>query len=155
MQVIISEPYTIEIYNNKMEKVASMKEANLKIENDYIELSSNTERKYFDSNGNEIQNTEIFSNLELFAYKDDNNKWGFKNKEGKVVVSAIYDKVTELNEYGFAAIKQDEKWGAINSKGEIIVEPIYELEWDEPEFIGPYFKLNFGYGMIYYTKELQ
>lgn len=155
LQVIISEPYTIEIYNNKMEKVASMKEANLKIENDYIELSSNTERKYFDSNGNEIQNTEIFSNLELFAYKDDNNKWGFKNKEGKVVVSAIYDKVTELNEYGFAAIKQDEKWGAINSKGEIIVEPIYELEWDEPEFIGPYFKLNFGYGMIYYTKELQ
>ena len=34
------------------------------------------------------------------------------------------------------------------------MEPSYEIEWEEPEFIGPYCKLNFGYGMVYYTKEL-
>lgn len=153
LQAIISEPYTIELYNDKMEKVASIKESNIKIEKDYIALYSNTEREYFDSNGNKIQNTNIFNNLELFANKE-NGKWGFKNKEGKTIVNAIYDMVTELNEYGFAGIKKDNKWGVINNKGEIIVEPSYEIEWDEPEFIGPYCKLNFGYGMIYYTKEL-
>ena len=60
--------------------------------------------------------------------------------------------VTELNTYGFAGIKRDNKWGVINKEGKIIVEPTYEIEWDNPEFIGPYVKLNFGYGMIYYTK---
>lgn len=154
-QAIILDPYTIEIYNENMEKVASMKEANLKIEKNYIELSSKTERKYFDSNGNEIQNTDIFTNLELFAFVNEEGKWGFKNKAGAIVVNPSYDMVTELNANGFAGIRKDDKWGVINSNGEIIVEPTYEIEWDIPEFIGPYVKLNFGYGMIYYTKDLE
>lgn len=155
IQAIISNPYTIEIYNEKMEKVASMKDANLKVEKNYLELSSKTERKYFDSNGNEIQNTDIFFNLELFAFVNEEGKWGFKNKDGAIVIEPNYDMVTELNTYGFAGIRKDDKWGVINSNGEIIVEPTYEIEWDNPEFIGPYVKLNFGYGMIYYTKELE
>ena len=154
LQLIIPEPYTIELYNEKMEKVASMKEANLNVEKDFIQLSSATERKYFDKNGNKIENTEIFPNLALFAF-EQNGKWGYKNTKGTIVVDAIYDMATELNEYGFAGIKQNGKWGVINSKGEVIVEPSYELEWDEPEFIGPYYKLNFGYGMVYYTKQWQ
>lgn len=154
IEAIISNPYTIEIYNEKMEKVASMKEANLKVEKNYIELSSKTVRKYFDFNGNEIQNTEIFTNLELFAFVNEKGKWGFKNKGGDIIIEPNYDMVTELNIYGFAGIRKDDKWGVINSNGEIILEPTYKIEWDNPEFIGPYLKLNFGYGMIYYTKEL-
>lgn len=154
IQAIISEPYTIEIYNEKMEKVASMKESNVKVEENYIELASKTERKYFNFSGNEIQNTDIFTNLELFAFANEQGKWGFKNKEGNTIIQPIYDMATEVNEYGFAGIKKDNKWGVINSKGEIILEPTYEIEFEEPEFIGPYVKLNFGYGMVYYTKEL-
>lgn len=155
IQAIISNPYTIEIYNEKMEKVASMKDANLKVEKNYIELLSKKERKYFNFNGNEIQNTDIFTNLELFAFVNEEGKWGFKNKDGAIVIEPNYDMVTELNTYGFAGIRKDDKWGVINSNGEIIVEPTYEIEWDNPEFIGPYVKLNFGYGMIYYTKDLE
>jgi len=155
IQAIISEPYTIEIYNNKMEKVASMKEANINVYQNYIELSSKTERKYFNSNGNEIKNTDIFTDLELFAFTNESGKWGFKNKEQNIIINPIYDMVTELNSYGFAGIRKDDKWGVINSNGEIIVNPTYEIEWDNPEFIGPYAKLNFGYGMIYYTKDLE
>ena len=154
LQAIILEPYTIEIYNEKLEKVASMKDANIKVKENYIELTSTVDRKYFDFSGNEIKNTDIFTNLELFAFSSENGKWGFKNKDGVIVLEPNYDMVTELNTYGFAGIKKDGKWGVINSKGEIIIEPIYEIEWDKPEFIGPYVKLNFGYGMIYYTKEL-
>lgn len=155
IQAIISEPYTIEIYNENMEKVADMKDSNISVEDNYIELSSKTERKYFNDNGNEISNVDIFTNLEIFAFVNEDGKWGFKNKEGNIVVEANYDMVTELNSYGFAGIKKDNKWGVVNSKGEIILEPAYEIEWDNPEFIGPYVKLNFGYGMIYYTKDLE
>ena len=155
IQAIISKTYTIEIYNEKMEKVASIKDANLKVEKNYIELSSKTERKYFNFNGNEIQNIDLFTNLELFAFVNEEGKWGFKNKVGNIVIEPNYDMVTELNIYGFAGIRKDNKWGVINSNGEIIVEPTYKIEWDNPEFIGPYVKLNFGYGMIYYTKDLE
>ena len=154
LQAIVTESYTIELYNEKMEKVASMKQSNLSVEDQFVKLSSQTDRKYFDFSGNEINYNEIFSNLSLYSYKNEDGKWGFKDKEGKVVVEASYDMVTELNSCGFAGIKKDGKWGVINSNGEIIVEPTYEIEWDNPEFIGPYVKLNFGYGMIYYTKEL-
>lgn len=155
LQAIVSEPYTIELYNENLEKVASMKDANLKINQNYIELSSKTERKYFNTKGNEIKNTDIFKNLELFAFTDETGKWGFKNKEGNIVLNPTYDMVTELNNYGFAGIKKDDKWGVINSNAEIILEPIYKIELDTPEFIGPYVKLNFGYGMIYYTEDLE
>ena len=154
LQAIILDPYTIELYNENMEKVASMKEANLVVEKNDIKLSSATDRKYFDSHGNEIQNKEIFSNLSLFAFKQ-NGKWGFKNKEGIIVVEPIYDMVTELNTYGFAGIRSGSKWGVINSKGEVLVPPTYEIEWEEPEFVGPYCKLNFGYGMIYYSRDFE
>lgn len=154
IQAIISEPYTIEIYNSKMEKIATMKEATLKEENSYIILSSNTQRKYFDNNGNEVKNTDIFPNLTLYAFNNENGKWGFKNKEGAIVIEPNYDMVTELNEKGFAGIKKDNKWGVVNEKGEIILQPIYEIEWNEPQFIGEYCRLNFGYGMVYYTKQI-
>lgn len=154
LQAIITNPYTIVLYNEKMEKVASLEEASLRIEENYIKLTSKTERKYFNNQGNEISYQEIAPNLSLYAFQKEDGKWGFKNKEGIIVIEAIYDMVTELDIYGFAGIKKDGKWGVINQKGEIIVEPSYEIEWEEPEFIGPYCKLNFGYGMIYYTKML-
>ena len=54
----------------------------------------------------------------------------------------------------FISVYTNGKWGVINSEGKIILEPTYELSWDEPEFIGVYCKLNFGYGMVYYTKQV-
>ena len=132
-----------------------MKDANINVKDNYFELSSKTERKYFNTDGNEIKNTDIFTDLNLFAYVDENDKWGFKDKDGNIVVEANYDMVTELNNYGFAGINKDDKWGIINSNGEVILKPTYEIEWDNPEFIGQYVKLNFGYGMVYYTKDLE
>lgn len=155
LEAITTEPYAIAIYNESMQKVVSMEQSSLKIEENYIKLISDTERRYFDSNGNDIKYQEIVPNLSLFAFRAEDGKWGFKNKEDNVIVEATYDMVTELNTYGFAGIKKDGKWGVINAEGKVIVEPCYEIEWDEPEFIGPYCELNFGYGMVYYTKELQ
>lgn len=155
LEAITTEPYAIAIYNETMQKVGTMEESSLKVEENYIKLISNTERRYFDSNGNEIKYQEIFPNLSLYAFRTEEGNWGFKNKEENIVIEATYDMVTELNKYGFAGIKKEGKWGVINAEGEIIVEPCYEIEWEEPEFIGPYCELNFGYGMVYYTKELQ
>lgn len=153
LQAIISSTNTIEMYNNKIEKQASMKDSILYTYDNYIKLISNNDMIYLDNNGNKIDNKDIFTENVLFSYKKD-GKWGFVDKEGKVIVQNKYDMVTEFNVYGFAGIKKEDKWGVINIDGQVIVAPTYKIDWNEPEFIGKYCKLNFGYGFEYYTDEL-
>lgn len=153
LQAIMSNDYTTDLYNSNIEKVISMKDAIISSQGEYIKISSENNMKYYDKNGNEISNKEIFKNNTLFAsYKD--GKWGFINSSDEVKVEQKYDMVTEINKYGYAGIKLNGKWGVINSSGKIIVEPMYEIEWQNPEFIEKYCKLNFGYGLEYYTDEL-
>ena len=83
-----------ELYNESIKKIVSMEDATIISQGDYIKIYSDTQRKYFDDNGKEVQNTEVYPNLELYAF-DENGKWGFKDKNGNVKVEAIYDMVTE------------------------------------------------------------
>ena len=148
----IQSTNAIEIYNNNLEKIAEMNNATLTVKNNYIKLSSSEETKYFDLDGNEKQNTEIFPENTIFA-KSQNGKWGFVDKNGQVIIDYQYDEVTEQNEYGFAGIKKDGKWGIVDKNGKIIVEPIYEINTEEaPEFVGTYYKVTYGFGEFYYTK---
>ena len=62
-----------------------------------------------------------------------------------------YEKVTEVNEYGYAGVKKDEKWGVVDSQGKVVLEPTYDLQEDlEPIFIGPYYKVTYGFGEFYF-----
>lgn len=148
----IQSTNTIEIYNSNLEKIAEMNNATLTVEENYIKLSSTTEIRYFDLEGKEKQNTEIFPENTIFA-KSQNGKWGFVDKNGQVVVDYQYDEVTEQNEYGFAGVKLNDKWGIVDKNGKIIVEPTYEINTEEtPEFIGTYYRVTYGFGEFYYTK---
>ena len=147
----IQSTNTIEIYNSNLEKIAEMNNATLTVEDNYIKLSSTTEIRYFDLEGKEKQNTEIFPENTIFA-KSQNGKWGFVDKNGQVVVDYQYDEVTEQNEYGFAGVKLNDKWGIVDKNGKIIVEPTYEINAEEtPEFIGTYYRVTYGFGEFYYT----
>lgn len=144
----------MDLYNSKTEKVLSMENATISVEKDYVKILSKTERKYLDKNGNLVSNKELFNNATLFSFVE-NGKWGFVDKAGNVKIEPIYDMVTEQNVYGFAGVKKDGKWGVVAEDGKILVEPSYFIEWDEPEFIGVYAKLNFGYGLVYYTNQFE
>ena len=150
----IQSTNTIELYNSNLEKIAEMNNATLTIEDNYIKLSSTTEIRYFDLEGKEKQNTEIFPENTIFA-KSQNGKWGFVDKNGQVVVDYQYDEVTEQNEYGFAGVKLNDKWGIVDKNGKIIVEPTYEINTEEtPEFIGTYYRVTYGFGEFYYTRGI-
>ncbi len=130
---------TIDIYSNNIEKIISMNNAVVeKINNEYTRIYNMSDIEYIDKNGNIVQNTDVYESLDLYAYKE-NDKWGYKSSNGKIVVNAEYDFVTELNEYGFAGILKDGKWGVINSDGEIVSECKYEIEtYYLPNFVGKY-----------------
>ena len=154
LQAIISSSNLIEMYNNKMEKQLSMYNAILYTFDNYIELISENDMRYINNEGNIISNMTLFSGNKLFSYKDENGYWGFMDANKNIVVKAQYNLVTELNKYGYAGIKLNNKWGVIDEEGKVIVNPSYNIDWNEPEFINKYCRLNFGYGFEYYTDEL-
>ena len=139
------------LYSKHMTELCQMTNANVEVKDNYIKISNELDTRYFDKDGKELKNTEVFSNNTLFA-KKEGDKWGFANKNGNTVVEAKYDKVTEFNEYGFAGVRLDGKWGVINSAGEEVLAPIYMLnEETEPYFIGSYYRVQYGFGEFYYT----
>lgn len=93
----------------------------------YLKLRIDNEYKYYNFKFEEKQEKDIYSNRTLFLSKKD-GKYGFIDKNGKVIVDYIYDDATEQNDYGYAGIKKDGKWGSINSKGIVVQEPTYNLD---------------------------
>lgn len=130
---------TVDIYSKNIEKVLTIGGGVVEnIGEDYVVIYSDTEMKYIDKNGEIVENTEVYPDLKLYSIQA-NEKWGFCNTSGEVIVECKYDMVTEMNQYGFAGIKQDGKWGVIDEEGNIVVDAIYEIEsYYFPKFIGKY-----------------
>lgn len=142
-----------EIYSKDMEKITELENATVEVNDEYIKIYNDSEAKYITKDGQEIKDTDLFTDNKIFA-KKQGNYWGFVDKDGKTVVDFKYDKVTEVNKYGFAGIEKSGKWGVINKEGKIILEPKYTLKDNEqPEFIGQYYKFVYGNGEIYYTNN--
>lgn len=153
VQAIISSENTSDIYNSELKLQLSYEDIFVVDEGKYLKVLSDNSRNYIDRNGNMVDNKSLFENAKLLAYKE-NGKWGFKDRSGIVKVDAKYDMVTEFNDYGFAGVYNAGKWGVIDENGSIVIAPTYEVEYDEPEFIGKYIRINFGYGFYYYTDKV-
>lgn len=149
IQTTISSTNVTELYDKSLNNICQMTNATLEVEDNYVVIYNDTETKYFDYQGKELTNKEVFPNNPLYA-KQENGLWGFEKRDGTLVVECKYDKVAEFNEYGFAAVQKDGKWGAINSEGTEVIAPTYELD-SIPNFIGQYYQVVYGFGEIYYT----
>ena len=151
IQTTLSEAKTTQIYSKNMQKICEMQDATIEKLNNNIKIYNENEIKYFDLEGKELSNTQVYANNKLFV-KKEGDKYGFVDKSGNVVVDYKYDKAYEFNIYGFAAVQKDGKWGAIDEQGQEVVGPIYEIqEQEEPFFIGKYYQVVYGFGEIYYT----
>lgn len=153
IQASITGENNIIIYSANAEIICQMQDATVTTNEDYIKVSNATETKYISNLGTELTNKEIYTNNTLFAQNVD-GKWGFVDSNGNVKIQCAYDKVTEFNEYGYAGIKKDGKWGVINEDGTIIAELKYEFKDNsEPEFLGAFYKVIYGFGEYYYTNS--
>ncbi len=143
---------TFDVYNSNIKQIVVMKNAKLYVYDKYIRIVSDNETKYISLDGKLLTNKEALPENTLFA-TSKYGLWGFEDKNGNIIVEQTYDMVTEFNKYGFAGIKQNDRWGIINSDGTIIISPTYEITSSaEPEFIGKYYKINYG-GEDYFTSE--
>ena len=130
-----------------------MDNASIEIKDNYVKIYNDVETRYFDKEGKELKNTDVYPNNKLFV-KSEGNQYGFVDSKGNTIVEYKYDKAYELNEYGFAAVKKDGKWGVVDETGKEILAPTYTFEGqEEPTFIGPYYQVIYGFGEFYYTNE--
>lgn len=142
----------LEIYTSDMKQVAALRNAKLYMHDSYIRIVSDTDSKYIDLNGRIVSNKEALPNNNLFAISRY-GLWGFEDKEGNLLIDCTYDMVTEFNKYGFAGIKKGDKWGILSQDGTVLVEPSYDIpDENDLEFIGRYYKVNYG-GATYFTDE--
>lgn len=151
IQAINSNTNVSEIYDKNIEKVAEITNAHIYIENGHIKIMSDTDALYLDLNGNRKEAKEILSDNKIFA-KQQNGKWGYVDENGNTVVDFQYDMATDINEYGFGAIKKDGKWGSVNSKGTIVKAPSYKLNNIAPTFIGEFYRESADYEMDSYSR---
>ena len=120
-------------------------------EKGYIEIRQDEEHKYYNFKFEAKNESDIFNSHTLFISKK-NGKYGFVDKDGKVIVDYIYDDATQQNTYGYVAVKKDGKWGAIDQKGNVVQEPTYELEdYLKVDFIGRW-HLGKDINMNYYNQ---
>ena len=118
----------------------------------YIKIRQDNEDKYYNFKFEEKSERDINAGNTLFLDKK-NNKYGYVDKNGKVVVDYIYDDAKEQNAYGYAAVQKDGKWGAINEKGEEIVSPQYDFTNNlNIDFIGEWHLGSIDSNAVYYTK---
>lgn len=120
-------------------------------EKGYIELKQGEDYKYYNFKFEEKNVAEVKASNTLYKTKQD-GKYGFKDKDGNIVVECQYDDVTEQNAYGYAGIKKDGKWGSVDNKGKVVQEPTYNLdEYLKIDFIGRW-HLGKDINMNYYNQ---
>ena len=120
-------------------------------EEKYVKILSSSDVKYYTLDGNETTYKELFPENALYAVKQ-NDKWGFKNSEGKIVVNCEYDFVSE-QKGNYAGIKKDGKWGIIDITGKIIKEPTYEISFNDVNFLGEYYEIGTNVGLPIYCGD--
>ena len=97
------------------------------IEKGYLRVRKDDDYKYYNFKFEEKKAQELLTANTLFLVKE-NGKYGYKNKNGELVVDCIYDDAREQNEFGYCAVKQNGVWGALKSDGTVILEPSINLD---------------------------
>lgn len=153
LKVMITQDNLTQIYAPDLSLAGEMKNAVIETNESYIKMYNDSQTKYFDITGKEVENKQVLQKQTVFAWEKD-AKWGIVDKEGKAIVENKYDKITDFNDYGFAGVRLVDKWGVVDTEGKVIVEPEYKFASTlEPNFIGKYYQVTFGFGEIYYTDE--
>ncbi len=92
-------------------------------------VSENGSYKMIGTDGEPI-NDAVFEDAYPFMEKNSyaavkqNNKWGFANEKGEIVIPCQYDEAKSFS-YGLAAVKTGDKWGYIDRNGKIIIPAEY------------------------------
>ena len=139
------------IINSQGKVQEGLENASFIKEENYVKILSSTDVKYYTLDGNETTYKELFPENTLYAVKQ-NDKWGFKNREGKIVVNCEYDFVSE-QKGNFVGVKKGDKWGILDITGKVVKEPTYAIAFNDVNFLGEYYEIGTNIGLPIYCGD--
>lgn len=141
IQVMDIENNEITLFDKMGHEIFKGEDILVILDNGYIKVFCNEGIKYFTLDGKAISSEEIYENNTILGFYEE-GKWGFKDRNNNVVVQAKYDRITEVDEMGYAGVKLNDMWGIIDANGKIIVEPKFYIDdsISEPEFLNKFYK---------------
>lgn len=151
LQAVESATNRTDIIDANMQIHEGIGNAYIAKKENYIKLYSETDVKYYNFQGEEINYKDINPNNKIYADKKD-GKWGFVDNNGNVIVEHIYDMVTEQNG-NTAGVKKDGTWQIINTEGQLVSEETITLSWLDVTFLGQYYKVNNSNSGTVYAKQ--
>ncbi len=90
----------------------------------------------FKKTGNSNMRIEDLSGFhEGLAWTKWNNKYGYIDKKGAVVIQPLFDITTDFSE-GLACVYKNGKWGYIDKTGKYIIEPVFDMAFPFSEGLG-------------------
>lgn len=75
---------------------------------------------------------------DIYVKINKNDKWGFSDRSGKVMVEPVYDEVFSYKD-DLCCVEKDDKFGFVDRKGEEVIPIMYELA----------FSFSEGYACVY------
>ena len=88
--------------------------------------------------------------IKYFQYME-NEKTGFRDLDGKIVIKAIYESAEMFSE-GYSAVEVDGKWGLIDETGKYIIKPKFEYLGSVHNGLASY-RVNSKYGFVDITGQ--
>lgn len=70
--------------------------------------------------------TQVVHDKDIYIKINLNGKWGFENRDGKVVIKPFYDEVFNFKE-DLCCVMNDDKYGYIDRHGKVIIPLEYDL----------------------------
>ena len=61
-------------------------------------------------------------------YEAPENKWGFVDTTGAILIKPVFDDVSGFSE-GYAAVNKSGKWGFIGRSGKMVIQPQFKSAW--------------------------
>jgi len=87
-------------------------------------LSINLTQSQGEYKGDFVDNENTEVGRILFQFQRG-KLWGFMDKDGKIVIKAQFERISNFDDNGLALINQDGKWGVIDTTGKIVIKPEY------------------------------
>ena len=143
-----TETETVVLDNTLSQKIDGII-SEINLDKGFIKAYIEAKYKYYNFKFEEKETFEILTKNTLYLSKNG-EKYGYKDKSGKIVVDYIYDDATEQNPYGFAAVKKDGLWGSLTKNGTEALTTSVDLDDSiYVDFVGKWHLSDDG---LYYTK---
>lgn len=75
--------------------------------------------------GDSFENARAFNEPDSYAAVRKNNKWGFVDSDGNMIIKPTFQEAHSFYN-NYAAVKVDGKWGFIDASGKMVIDPKFD-----------------------------